>query len=113
MHELSFGFSPCPNDTFAFHALVHGLVGTGLRVRPTLRDIEELNRAARTGELELSKISVGALAGLGDRYGRCAPAQHSGTAWGRSSSRARPRRWRTQLRGASPCPVSTPPPSCS
>ena len=27
MHELSFGFSPCPNDTFAFHALVHGLVG--------------------------------------------------------------------------------------
>ena len=68
MHELSFGFSPCPNDTFAFHALVHELVGTDLRVRPSLRDIEELNRAARTGELELSKLSVGALAGLGDHY---------------------------------------------
>ena len=68
MHELSFGFSPCPNDTFAFHALVHGLVGPDLAVRPSLRDIEDLNRAARTGELELSKISVGALAGLGDRY---------------------------------------------
>ncbi len=37
-------------------------------MRPSLRDIEELNRAARTGELELSKLSVGALAGLGDRY---------------------------------------------
>jgi 1,4-dihydroxy-6-naphthoate synthase len=68
VHELSFGFSPCPNDTFAFHAVVHGLVGSDLRVRASLRDIEELNRAARTGELELSKISVGALAGLGDRY---------------------------------------------
>jgi 1,4-dihydroxy-6-naphthoate synthase len=68
VHELSFGFSPCPNDTFAFHAIVHELVGSELRVRPSLRDIEELNRAARTSELELSKISVGALAGLGDRY---------------------------------------------
>jgi 1,4-dihydroxy-6-naphthoate synthase len=68
VHGLSFGFSPCPNDTFAFHAVVHELVGTDLRVRPSLRDIEELNRVARTGELELSKISVGALAGLGDRY---------------------------------------------
>jgi 1,4-dihydroxy-6-naphthoate synthase len=68
MHELSFGFSPCPNDTFAFHAVVHELVGFDLRVRPSLRDIEELNRAARSGELELSKISVGALAGLGDGY---------------------------------------------
>jgi 1,4-dihydroxy-6-naphthoate synthase len=66
--ELSFGFSPCPNDTFAFHALVHELVGSDLRVRPALRDIEELNRAARTGELELTKISVGALAALGDGY---------------------------------------------
>ena len=23
---LNFAFSPCPNDTFAFHAIVHGLV---------------------------------------------------------------------------------------
>jgi 1,4-dihydroxy-6-naphthoate synthase len=68
MQELSFGFSPCPNDTFAFHAVVHGLVGSDLRVRPSLRDIEELNRAARTGELQLSKLSVGALAALGDGY---------------------------------------------
>jgi 1,4-dihydroxy-6-naphthoate synthase len=68
VHELSFGFSPCPNDTFAFHAVVHELLGSDLRVRPSLRDIEELNRAARSGELELTKISVGALAALGDGY---------------------------------------------
>jgi 1,4-dihydroxy-6-naphthoate synthase len=68
VQELSFGFSPCPNDTFAFHAAVHGLVGGELRLRPSLRDIEELNRAARRGELQLSKLSVGALAALGDGY---------------------------------------------
>jgi 1,4-dihydroxy-6-naphthoate synthase len=68
VHDLSFGFSPCPNDTFAFHAVVHDLIGSDVRVRPELRDIEDLNRAARTSELELSKLSVGALANLGDRY---------------------------------------------
>jgi 1,4-dihydroxy-6-naphthoate synthase len=68
MHELTFGFSPCPNDTFAFHAVVHELVGGDLRVQPALRDIEDLNRAARSSELALTKLSVGALAGLGDRY---------------------------------------------
>jgi 1,4-dihydroxy-6-naphthoate synthase len=68
MHELTFGFSPCPNDTFAFHAAVHGLVRPDVRLLPTLRDIEELNRSARSSELALTKLSVGALAGLGDRY---------------------------------------------
>jgi 1,4-dihydroxy-6-naphthoate synthase len=68
MRELSFGFSPCPNDTFAFHAAVHGLTDPELRLVPSLRDIEELNRAARSSELQLTKLSVGALAMLGDRY---------------------------------------------
>jgi 1,4-dihydroxy-6-naphthoate synthase len=68
MDALSFGFSPCPNDTFAFHAVVHELVGPDVRVRPTLRDIEDLNRAARSSELALTKLSVGALAGLDGRY---------------------------------------------
>ena len=68
MRELTFGFSPCPNDTFAFHALVHGLVAAPFTVRPVLLDIEELNRRAHTGELDLSKLSVGAMAGIGDRY---------------------------------------------
>lgn len=66
--ELDFGFSPCPNDTFAFHALVAGLVDEPLTVRPVMDDIESLNRRAHTGELALTKLSFGALAALGDQY---------------------------------------------
>ena len=68
MRELTFGFSPCPNDTFAFHALVHGLVPVPFRVRPVLLDIEELNVRARSGELDLTKLSFGAIGALSDSY---------------------------------------------
>lgn len=68
MRELTFGFSPCPNDTFAFHALAHGLVDAPFRVRPVLLDIEELNRRAHAGEFDLTKLSVGAFAVVGNRY---------------------------------------------
>jgi len=68
MRELTFGYSPCPNDTFAFHALAHGLVDAPFRIRPVLLDIEELNRRAHTGEFDLTKLSVGAFAGVGARY---------------------------------------------
>jgi 1,4-dihydroxy-6-naphthoate synthase len=68
VRELTFGFSPCPNDTFAFHALVHGLVAAPFRVRPVLLDIEELNRRAHEGAFDLTKLSVGAFAAIGDRY---------------------------------------------
>jgi 1,4-dihydroxy-6-naphthoate synthase len=66
--ELTFGYSPCPNDTFAFHALSHGLVAMPFRIRPVLLDIEELNRRAHAGEFHLTKLSVGAFASVGDRY---------------------------------------------
>lgn len=68
MRELTFGYSPCPNDTFAFHALTHGLVDAPFRVTPVLLDIEELNRRAHNGEFDLTKMSVGAFAAVGDRY---------------------------------------------
>ena len=68
MRTLTFGYSPCPNDTFAFHALSHGLVETPVTIRPVLLDIEELNRRAHHGEFDLTKLSVGAFAGVGDRY---------------------------------------------
>lgn len=68
MQTLRFGFSPCPNDTFAFHALVHGLVEAPLRVEPVLLDIEELNTRALAGELGLTKVSYGALPRLDARY---------------------------------------------
>lgn len=62
----TFGFTPCPNDAFAFHALVHGLVP--FEVEPVLYDIEELNRRAAAGELQLTKLSFGAAAAAGERY---------------------------------------------
>ncbi len=68
MRELTFGFSPCPNDTFAFHALVHGLVEPAIPVEPVLLDIEELNRRAHEGAFAVTKLSVGAFAAVGDRY---------------------------------------------
>lgn len=68
MRELTFGYSPCPNDTFAFHALTHGLIDAPFTVRPVLLDIEELNRRAHRGEFDLTKLSVGAFGAVGDRY---------------------------------------------
>ena len=68
MPALTFGFSPCPNDTFAFHALVQGLVDAPFQVQPVLLDIEELNRRAHSGEFDLTKLSVGAFAAVGERY---------------------------------------------
>jgi 1,4-dihydroxy-6-naphthoate synthase len=66
--SVTFGFSPCPNDTFAFDALVHGRISAPFPVEPALHDIEELNALAREGRYELTKLSFGALAGLRDRY---------------------------------------------
>jgi len=68
VRELTFGYSPCPNDTFAFHALAFGLVDAPFRVRPVLLDIEELNRRAHRGEFDLTKLSVGAFAAVGETY---------------------------------------------
>jgi 1,4-dihydroxy-6-naphthoate synthase len=68
MRTLTFGISPCPNDTFAFHALVHGLVDAPFRVEPVMLDIEELNRRSHTGALDLTKLSFGAYPSVADRY---------------------------------------------
>ena len=65
---LRFGFTPCPNDAFAFHAVAHGLVDVPFEVEPVLCDIEELNRRSASGELELTKLSFGAAAAAGARY---------------------------------------------
>ena len=61
---LRLGFSSCPNDTFMFHALVHGAVPSpGFGVEVVMEDIEALNRRALDPDgdaLPLSKLSVGA-----------------------------------------------------
>jgi 1,4-dihydroxy-6-naphthoate synthase len=59
---LSLCFSPCPNDTFIFDAMVHGRVDTeGLRFDVTLADVETLNRMVLEGRPDISKISYGLL----------------------------------------------------
>jgi 1,4-dihydroxy-6-naphthoate synthase len=67
--ELSIGYSPCPNDTYIFYALVHGKVRIpGLTFRERLEDVETLNKMALDGSLDLTKISYHALGRLRDRY---------------------------------------------
>jgi 5,8-dihydroxy-2-naphthoate synthase len=61
--KLTLGFSPCPNDTFIFDAMVHGRIDTeGLEFDYHLADVEELNRKAFTGEPDITKISCFAYA---------------------------------------------------
>jgi 1,4-dihydroxy-6-naphthoate synthase len=66
---IRIGFSPCPNDTFIFDALLHGKTDTeGLSFEPVIADVEELNRMAFSGELHLTKISTHALLMLTGSY---------------------------------------------
>jgi 1,4-dihydroxy-6-naphthoate synthase len=67
--KLSLGFSPCPNDTFIFHALVHGLVPCdGLSFSERLEDVETLNRLALSGLLDVSKVSYHLLGHILEDY---------------------------------------------
>ena len=60
--KLSIGFSPCPNDTFIFDALVNKKIDTGdLEFDVILEDVETLNRMALQEKLDISKISYGVL----------------------------------------------------
>jgi 1,4-dihydroxy-6-naphthoate synthase len=67
--QLTIGYSPCPNDTYIFYALVHGKVRVpGITFRERLEDVETLNQLALGGALDLTKISYHALGHLRDRY---------------------------------------------
>jgi 1,4-dihydroxy-6-naphthoate synthase len=69
MTALSLGYSPCPNDTFIFYALVHGKIDTGdLCFREILEDVETLNRKAGRAELDITKISFHAYGHLRETY---------------------------------------------
>jgi 1,4-dihydroxy-6-naphthoate synthase len=60
--KLSLGFSPCPNDTFIFDALVNQKIDTeGLDFEILTADVQELNRMALENKLDISKISYGVL----------------------------------------------------
>src|SRR5579875_2984229 len=60
--ELSLGFSPCPNDTFIFDALINKKIDTaGIDFTVHLEDVQTLNNWARQKKLDVSKISYGVL----------------------------------------------------
>ena len=67
--KLTLGFSPCPNDTFIFDALVNNKIDTeGITVEPVLEDVQTLNEWAIQGRLDVTKISYGVLPLLLEKY---------------------------------------------
>ncbi|MBC7651222.1 MAG: 1,4-dihydroxy-6-naphthoate synthase [Deinococcales bacterium] len=67
--KLSLGFSPCPNDTFIFDALVNNKIDTeGLVFDVYLEDVQTLNQWAKEKKLDVSKISYGVLPLIVDDY---------------------------------------------
>ncbi len=65
---LPIALSPCPNDTFLFHAWIHALVGRDLLPQPTYGDIEQLNQWAIEKKYPLIKISIACLDQIADDY---------------------------------------------
>jgi len=67
--KLTLGFSPCPNDTFIFDALVNAKIDTeGLEIEPVLEDVETLNQWALAGKLDITKLSFPAFFQSRDKY---------------------------------------------
>ncbi|MGF1924141.1 MAG: menaquinone biosynthesis family protein [Bacteroidia bacterium] len=67
--KLSLGFSPCPNDTFIFDALIHHKIDTeGLSFEVSFDDVETLNQKAFKGELDITKLSFHAFAYVVEQY---------------------------------------------
>jgi 1,4-dihydroxy-6-naphthoate synthase len=67
--KLTLGFSPCPNDTFIFDALVNKKIDTeGFDFEVVLEDVQTLNQWAREGKLDITKLSYGVLPLVLDRY---------------------------------------------
>src|SRR5688500_15131330 len=66
---LTLGFSPCPNDTFIFDALVNKKIDTeGFTFEPVLKDVQTLNESALQGKLDVTKIIYGVLPLLLEKY---------------------------------------------
>ena len=77
---MTLGFSPCPNDTFIFDAMVNGKIDTkGLQFDYVMEDVETLNRWAEEGKLDITKLSYNTFLKTVDQYALL----HSGSALGK------------------------------
>jgi 1,4-dihydroxy-6-naphthoate synthase len=69
MNNFTLGFSPCPNDTFIFDALVNNKIDTGdFKFKVQLEDVETLNEMAKKEVLDFTKISYGVLPLIAEKY---------------------------------------------
>jgi 1,4-dihydroxy-6-naphthoate synthase len=69
MLPLSLGYSPCPNDTFMFHAVSSGLLALpGYKISEHIHDVETLNRMAFKEKLDITKMSFYAWLRVKSRY---------------------------------------------
>lgn len=67
--KFTLGFSPCPNDTFIFDALVNKKIDTqGLTFETVIEDVETLNQMALQGKLDITKLSFPAFFQSLDKY---------------------------------------------
>ena len=67
--KLTLGFSPCPNDTFIFDAIVHQKIDTeGLEFEVIFADVEQLNKWAFDGKLDVTKLSYNAFTRCIEKY---------------------------------------------
>ena len=78
--KLTIGFSPCPNDTFIFDAMINGKIDTkGITFEPILEDVETLNNGAANNQLDITKLSYNVFLHTVDKYALL----HSGSALGK------------------------------
>ena len=67
--KLHIGFSPCPNDTFIFDALINKKIDTGdIEFAAELEDVQTLNSWAIQGRLDITKLSYGVLPLVWNHY---------------------------------------------
>ena len=66
---IKLGFSPCPNDTFIFDALINKKIDTeGIDFICDAEDIEQLNERAMREDFDMCKVSFNAFLHIADRY---------------------------------------------
>lgn len=70
--QITLGLSPCPNDTFIFHALLYDLIKTKfsdpIHINPRFADVEKLNSWALQGKFEVTKLSLGVMPHILEDY---------------------------------------------
>ena len=67
--KFTLGFSPCPNDTFIFYALLNNKIDSkGIAFEPIIEDVESLNCRALASDLDVTKLSFAAYTQVQKNY---------------------------------------------